>query len=100
LIVGAIRDPVNWDFTIRVCEDDVAGMTKLILRPAMIGMLLRSIFKHSFARKKPGHWTQEYAEHIAEGKERLIAAQEKADVRIRAREEEGGPVRSTTASVR
>ena len=45
VVVGTIRDPVNWDFTIRVCEDDVVGMTKLILRPSMIRLLLRSLFK-------------------------------------------------------
>ena len=83
VIVGTIRDPVNWDFTIRVCEDDIVGMTKLILRPAMIGMLLRAIFK----RKKKDHWSQDYAEHIAEGKERLIDASDKAIERGRVRAE-------------
>jgi hypothetical protein len=96
VIVGTIRDPVNWDFTIRVCEDDIVGMTKLILRPAMIGMLLKSIFR----RKKRDHWSQDYAEHIAEGKERWIDAQEKADERIRASEKESGEVPPTTAPAR
>lgn len=86
VIVGTIRDPVNWDFTIRVCEDDVVGMARLIFRPAMIGMLLRSIFR----RTKRDHWTQDYADHIAAGKERRIDAQEKADERIRSKEEESG----------
>jgi hypothetical protein len=94
IIVGTIRDPVNWDFTIRVCEDDIVGMTKLILRPAMIGLLLRSIFK----RRKKNHWTQEYAEHIAEGRERLLSASEKASERIRARAEEGSAASKPTAA--
>jgi hypothetical protein len=104
VIVGAIRDPVNWDFTIRVCEDDVVGMTKLILRPAMIAMLLRSILRSGFGRRKKGHWSQDCAEHIAEGKLRLVAAREKADERVRARraseEEQGGHVQSPPAPVR
>ena len=86
IVVGTIRDPVNWDFTIRFCEDDIVGMTKLILRPAMIGLLLRSFFR----RRKKHHWTQEHPEHIADGKKRLATAGEKAAERIRLRQENGG----------
>jgi len=86
VIVGTIRDPVNWDFAIRVCQDDIIGMTKLILKPAMIGLLLRSIFR----RRKQHHWTQEHPEHMAEGKKRIVAAKEKAAIRVRLREENGG----------
>jgi hypothetical protein len=85
-VVGMIRDPVNWDFTIRFCEDDIVGMTKLILRPAMLGLLLRSLFRP----KKHHHWTQEHSEHITEGKQRSLAAMEKATERVRLREENGG----------
>jgi hypothetical protein len=38
VVVGTIRDPVNWDFTIRICEDDVPGMIRLVLRPSMLGL--------------------------------------------------------------
>lgn len=95
ILVGMIRDPVNWDFTIRICEDDIVGMTKLILRPAMLGLLLRSLFR----RKKHHHWTHEHSEHIAEGKERAVAALEKAAERVRLREENGGqlPAKSRPA---
>ena len=86
VVVGTIRDPVNWDFSIRMCEDDVVGMAKLILCRPMIGILLRSFFK----RRKNHHWTQERSEHIAEGRERLKSAREKAAERIRAREQPGG----------
>jgi hypothetical protein len=86
VIVGTIRDPVNWDFSIRVCQDDIVGMTKLILKPAMIGLLLRSLFR----RRKPHHWTQEHPEHMAEGKKRILAAEEKAAERVRLRKENGG----------
>jgi hypothetical protein len=88
IIVGTIRDPVNWDFSIRVCQDDIVGMTKLILRPAMIRLLLRSIFR----RRKKHHWSQEHPEHMAEGKKRIAAAAEKAAERIRLREENGGEI--------
>jgi hypothetical protein len=86
IVVGTIRDPVNWDFSIRFCEDDIVGMTKLILRPAMLGLLLRSFFK----RRRHHHWTQEHADHLAEGRERLLAATAKAAERVRLRDENGG----------
>jgi hypothetical protein len=86
VVVGTIRDPVNWDFSIRMCEDDVVGMTKLILCKPMIGILLRSFFK----RRKKHHWNQEWTEHLAEGKLRLVGAREKATERIRIREEGEG----------
>lgn len=86
IIVGTIRDPVNWDFSIRVCEDDIIGMTKLILRPAMLGLVLRSIFR----RRKKHHWTQDHPEHIAEGKKRIEAAGKKAAERVRSYKENGG----------
>lgn len=79
VVVGTIRDPVNWDFTIRICQDDVAGLTWMALRPTMIGMLIRSFFK----RKKSHHWGQELLEHLAEGKRRLAIAQEKAPERAK-----------------
>ena len=86
IVVGTIRDPVNWDFSIRFCQDDIVGMTKLILQPAMIGLLLRSFFR----RRKVHHWTQDYPEHIAAGKKRIEVARQKAAERVRLREENGG----------
>jgi hypothetical protein len=86
VVIGTIRDPVNWEFSIRFCEDDIVGMTKLILRPAMIGLLLRSFFR----RRKKHHWTQDHSEHVAEGKKRIEAAREKAAERVRLRQENGG----------
>jgi hypothetical protein len=79
VVVGTIRDPVNWDFTIRICEDDVPGMTWLVLRRAMVGLLLRAFFK----RRKRHHWGEEHSEHLAEGKKRRQAAREKAVERAR-----------------
>jgi hypothetical protein len=87
VIVGTIRDPVTWDFTIRFCEDDVPGVTKLVLRKGMVSLLLRSIFK----RKKHHHWNQEHSEHLAEGKRRHAVAREKAEERVRASKETSAP---------
>ncbi len=70
VVVGVIRDPVNWDFTIRVCEDDIAGMTRLILNPKTLKMLLGAFFK----RIKKNHWTQPMDEHLEEGHKRLEVA--------------------------
>lgn len=79
VVVGTIRDPVNWDFTIRICEDDVPGMASLVLRRSMLGLLLRSFFK----RLKRHHWSQERDAHLAEGKKRRQAAREDAAERAR-----------------
>jgi len=78
-IVGTIRDPVNWDFTIRFCEDDMAGITSLMFRKAMLGLALRGIFK----RRKHHHWSAEREEHVAEGKRRRKLAAETAAERAR-----------------
>jgi len=80
IIVGTIRDPVNWDFTIRICEDDISGTALLLLRRPMLAMLFRGLFK----RRKHGHWNQEQAEHRAEGKRRRQVARETAVERARA----------------
>jgi hypothetical protein len=79
VVVGTIRDPVNWDFTIRICEDDVPGMAWLVLRRAMVGLLLRALFK----RRKRHHWGEEHAEHVAEGTKRRQVARENAEERAR-----------------
>lgn len=80
VVVGTIRDPVNWDFTIRVCEDDLAGLIRLMLNPKTLLLVLRSLLN----RNPKTHWTQERAEHVAEGKARLIAARENAPERAQA----------------
>ncbi len=87
VIVGTIRDPVNWDFSIRMCEDDVPGFTRLLLRKPMLRLLLRSIFR----RKKRHHWTQEREEHLTEGRRRHIVAAEKAAERVQTAKSESEP---------
>ncbi len=83
VVVGTIRDPVNWEFSIRMCEDDITGITRLLLRKPMIMYLLRSLFR----RTKHHHWTQERSEHIEEGQRRLATAKQKAADRIREHQE-------------
>jgi hypothetical protein len=80
VVVGTIRDPVNWDFTIRISEDDIPGTARMLLSPAMLGMLLRAILKP----RKRHHWSQQRAEHLAEGKRRRQATAETAADRARA----------------
>ena len=80
VVIGTIRDPVNWDFTIRVCEDDLPGLIHLALRPKMLGLVLRSIFK----RKKKSHWGEDRTAHIEEGVRRLGVARESAQEKAEA----------------
>ena len=80
VVVGTIRDPVNWDFSIRFCEDDITGMTRFAVTRQTIGLFLRALFK----RKRHHHWTQERSEHVAEGKRRREEAKKKAAERARA----------------
>ena len=80
VVIGTIRDPVNWDFSIRFCEDDMVGMARFAMTRQTIGLVLRALFK----RKKHHHWTQERSEHIAEGKRRREEAKQKAAERAQA----------------
>ena len=80
VIVGTIRDPVNWDFSIRFCEDDITGMVQFAVARPTLGMFLRGLFK----RNRTHHWNQERSEHVAEGKRRRKEAQEQAVERAKA----------------
>ncbi len=80
VVVGTIRDPVNWDFTIRVCEDDIIGMRRLMFSPRSLGLLVRFAINALF-RKPHAHWGQDRSEHLEEGRKRLIAAKEVAQER-------------------
>ena len=96
VIVGTIRDPVNWDFSIRFCEDDIAGMTQFAVARPTLGMFLRGLFK----RNRHHHWSQERDEHVAEGKRRRAGAKEKAAERVRAAvESPSGSPRKAARSV-
>ena len=93
VLVGTIRDPVNWDFSIRICEDDIAGVTRLVFSKPMLGLLLRRLF-----RRNRNHWTQEYTEHREDGSRRRVASEKKAADRIAAYEEARLGARSEAAN--
>lgn len=65
MIVGTIREPVHWDFTIRMCEDDLAGVAKVAMKKPTIALLLRAAFK----RNKSAHWSVDRKTQIAQAKE-------------------------------
>ncbi len=77
VIQGTIREPVHWDFTIRMCEDDLPGLAKVAASKHTIGFLLRSVFK----RKKDSHWSVSREEHLESVKAALAQAKEKADTK-------------------
>ena len=83
IVVGTICDPVNWEFSIRLCEDDLIGLMRLAVRKPMLQILFRTLFR----RNKNHHWTHERSEHVEEGKRRLAVAREKAAERVRANRE-------------
>jgi len=73
LILGTIREPVHWDFSIRMCEDDLAGVAQVATRKTMIVWLLRALFR----RRRKAHWSQGRDEYLAEAARRRAAAEEK-----------------------
>jgi hypothetical protein len=83
VVVGTIREPVTWDFTIRICEDDLAGIANLATQKPTWGLLLRALFK----RNKSHHWSKERAVQSAEAQQRRHANREKAQERLLASRE-------------
>ncbi len=75
IIVGTIRDPVVWDFTIRVCEDDLAGILSLASHKRSLPFFLKSLFK----RDKASHWSKDRREHVAGTAEHRATARERAE---------------------
>jgi hypothetical protein len=94
IIVGTIREPVTWDFSIRMCEDDISGMAQLLRRRSVIKFVWHALFK----RNSDHHWEAERSEHIAKGKEFLIDAKEKARAREIAYEEAWAAAREEEAA--
>jgi hypothetical protein len=85
VVVGTIRDPINWDFTIRMCEDDLAGMLALGANRNTFWLIMRwllGLTRWLFGRRPKHHWSQDRQEHLAEGKKRLLVA--KADAQEKA----------------
>jgi hypothetical protein len=57
VVSGTIREPVNWDFTIRISGDDIPGMLRLGLHRHTLAMAVRWVFhrpaKAPSAREAP-----------------------------------------------
>lgn len=60
IIRGTIHDPVHWDFTITMCEDDLPGLIRVATRRQTIGLLVRSLLKP----RKRHHWKDDRKEHV------------------------------------
>lgn len=55
VVSGTIREPVNWDFTIRIDGDDIPGMLRLGLHRHTIAMAVRwALHRASKAAPAPG----------------------------------------------
>lgn len=63
VIVGVIRDPVSWDFSIRFCEDDYPAVLQLVLNKHTLAAVFRAFFR----RDKKHHWATDKKTHYAEG---------------------------------
>jgi hypothetical protein len=72
-ILGTIHEPVHWDFSIRLCEDDLPGIARVLLQRRMLGWLLRAAFR----RNRHAHWSQDRATHLADARTRRLAADAK-----------------------
>ncbi len=76
VIQGTIREPVHWDFSIRMCEDDLAGVTRVALQRPTIALLVRAMFK----RNKDAHWSVDRKTQIEQAnearKEQVVKAAE------------------------
>jgi len=79
VIVGVIRDPVAWDFSIRFCEDDYGAILGLIFRKATLFAILRSLFR--FPKKH--HWGKPREEHIADGKNARALIAPEVETRVK-----------------
>jgi hypothetical protein len=80
VIVGVIRDPVAWDFSIRFCEDDYGAILGLILRKAALWSILRALFR--FPKKH--HWGKPREEHLADGKKARALIAPEVETRVKA----------------
>ena len=80
VIVGIIRDPVTWDFSMRFCEDDYPAILGFILRKAT----LKHIFQALFSIRKKHHWAGTREEHLEAGRKNRELIQPEVDARVQA----------------
>ena len=79
VIVGVIRDPVAWDFSIRFCEDDYGAILGLIFRKVTLWAILRALFR----LPKKHHWGKPREEHIADGKRARALIAPEVEMRVK-----------------
>ncbi|MCG3170088.1 MAG: hypothetical protein CALGDGBN_01625 [Pseudomonadales bacterium] len=78
VVVGVIREPVTWDFSIRFCEDDYTAILGLLLRRASLRALLRALF----AWRRHHHWSAPRDEHLAAGRANRELIRASVDQRV------------------
>ena len=77
IVVGNMREPVNWEFTIKMEPHDIAGVMKLLFTWPMLKFVLRNILgyiTYFFNRKKyvdPGHENLE--QHVLATYEQIMS---------------------------
>lgn len=79
VVVGIIRDPVSWDFSIRFCEDDYPAVLKLAFHP----QTLKAVFRALLHRFKNHHWSKDRTQHQVEGKESLAEVRKTVEERVK-----------------
>lgn len=79
VIVGVIRDPVSWDFSIRFCEDDYPAIMRLVFNKNTILAVLRAMFR----RDKKHHWASDKKTHYIEGAKVKELIHDEVDARVR-----------------
>lgn len=78
VVVGIIRDPVTWDFSIRFCEDDYLAVFKLAFHP----QTLKAVFRALLNRFRHHHWGKDRVQHQAEGRESLAEVRKTVQERV------------------
>ncbi|KYC29499.1 protein of unknown function [Sterolibacterium denitrificans] len=78
VVVGIIRDPVTWDFSIRFCEDDYPAVFKLAFHP----QTLKAVFRAMLNRFRSHHWGKERVQHQADGKASLAEVRKTVQERV------------------
>ena len=77
IVRGTIYEPVNWDFSIRMCEDDLSGLIRVGLRRPTLALILRGLLR--LPRWRRAHWSTDRASHVAQVKERRRVRSQEAE---------------------
>lgn len=72
-VAGSVHEPVHWDFSFRICEDDIPGLARMIFCRPVLGIAVRSIFH----RHKRHHWSTDEPTHRNAVKEHMRELKEK-----------------------